>query len=271
MLLIRLTGKKDKVVEAPTPPAKIDPAKFPIDYNVDYSKFPELAKKKDIVWQYVGTNKEEVQEMAGHLWEEISLSKGKKGQYFIDLKADTLEYKIPVEAGLSNQDYETAMVAYQKKLEDYKKWKAAFADKEAFQKKQNQFLRTMMVRNFGIHNYDIIWKMENPLPLAANFEIDLGPELNQYVKVFLITKERRTVVDYPRYNWKKFAFDPELENQIVAVLPGNRIALFTQQNFVEQKQPLKEARNKSYNFVMNENEAVNSLEDLERLIEESGE
>ena len=259
---------------APVAPIAYDNARTALNFNVDYAHFPELRKMKGIVWQYAGKDQAQAPENNEWIYEEewtdIALKEGEKeGTYQLELESNAKEYSIPVYAGLRGTDLEQAQAAYQEKLQEYKKLRAAMTNKQSLRERQRAFTRSFAVNNFGIHNYDILLKQEGNIPVMADFEFEGFPEgIKQIVTVYLVTGERRTVVYLPYNNWKRFAYNPDLDNEIVAILPDNKIATFMPEDFKAQRDAiLNTKRGEKYTFKMKvKSQIVESVEDLEAVI-----
>ncbi len=268
---------KKKFSSAPIPPAKVDAGKPSLDFNIDYKRFPELADKKGIVWQYHGDDDEKdpsKNKWIGEIkWEDMTLSKHETSDHYnLTLRADTIVYTIPVVAGLSGQSYEEAMAAYEEQMEVYKDWQSKMSNQLNFIQQQDNFVRSMRIQQFGIYNYDILLKSKESIPFAADFDFGdaTANRVKGLVKVFLITKEGRTVISFPQRNWARFAFNPRLENELVAILPGNITAKFTSEDFKNNLDDLLNAKGNSYTFKMKSQQAIASLEELDQVLVDSG-
>ena len=153
-------------------------------------------------------------------------------------------------------------------MAEYKAQLVTLRDLEAVRAQQRAFRRTMQVQGFGIHNYDILWKSERSIRLLADFDFGDMPEtLKNAVTVYFITNKDQVVVGLNKGSWKKFRFDPTLDNKFIAVLPDNQVALFKQSRFKENEKELVAARNQDYTFEMEVQELpVKKLNDLQEVI-----
>lgn len=259
---------------APVAPVAYDNARTALNFNVDYAHFPELRKMKGIVWQYASDNQEQAPENNEWIykeeWTDIALEEGEKeGTYQLKLESNAKEYSIPVYAGLRGTDLEQAQAAYKEKLAQYKKLKATMTNKQSLRERQRAFTRSFAVNDFGIHNYDILLKQAGNIPVMADFEFEGLPEaIKQIVTVYLVTGARRTVVYLPHNNWKRFAYNPDMDNEIVAILPDNKIATFMPEDFEAQRKAiLNTKRGETYTFKMKvKSQIVESVEDLDAAI-----
>ncbi len=257
----------------PIAPRAPEKGKASLDFKVDVSKFPELRKLQGIVWQYAG--KDPALDPANNKWIrttpwiEAKLEEGKSvGQYVLTLVGEEKDYTIPVEPTLTGQSLEQARQQYQETLQEYEANKALLEQKELIAAEQAAFRRTFSVQGFGIYNYDILTKNADNIPIYADF--DLGPlpdEVKKLVTVYLITSKKRVVVGLPFYDWSNLRINPNSDNYMVALLPGNRMATFTQEAFNKAMPDIKKAANNRYTFKMEvQEQPIASVQDLEKRI-----
>lgn len=270
-------------VASPTAPATYDPNKSTIDLAINYSEYPELQGNEGAIWQYAGNN---LAEDPGQLdwvqkeeWTEIALKKQGKDTYLAVFESDEKEYKVPVKMVLRGKAYDEAFARYQAEMKNYQtyvqseaariaEWKANARQRAEKKKSEKAFLRSVLVSDFGMYNYDIFYKMAEALPLYANFDFQgtVPEEFLNEVTVYHITGNKKAVLSLPYYNWKNFKFSPKQDNSFLAVLPGNRIATFSAKKFSKEVDKMKQAANKDYVFAMDVvDEEITSLEELEDL------
>lgn len=95
------------------------------------------------------------------------------------------------------------------------------------QKEEERTVRTFKVANFGIYNWDKLINLENRIYFAADFQFETPIEYNN-ITIFLITDlNGNAVVKYYRDAWQAFSIDPSVSNKIIAILPENKIAVFS--------------------------------------------
>jgi len=129
--------------------------------------------------------------------------------------------------------------------------------------KEYKFIRRMSVSNFGIYNWDRLIKEKNRIFVRADFKFDIPVELND-VTVFLVTDfNGKSVIKFYKNTWDQFSFNPDVPNQLVAILPDNKIARFTQDDF--NKIGIERVKqDKKYVFSMKSSSgSIESLQDLE--------
>ena len=250
----------------PIKPVAFDENKPSLNFDLNYDAFPELKDLQGFVWQYAGTDREEDptnnEWIFNETWTDIQLDRAHNtGVYQLNLSSDEREYSIPVRPSLKGLDYESSMTKYKREL-------ALYQAQVNLRNEQAAFVRQMRINNFGIYNYDIMWKAQNAIPLYADFDFgDFPEEFKELITVYLITGDRRAVISYPNYNWKRFRFDPNQDNQLMAILPGNLIATFSQEDFNEQMSALKASSKKEYQFKMTiKDRPVESLAQVDQAI-----
>lgn len=262
---------------APRPPVKpipFDHTKPSLNFELSYDDFPELKDKRGIVWQYAG--KDSKKDPANNAWvfekqwEDIKLDgDGTDEKYTLTLLADTTRYSIPVYPSQKDQDYAKAMTDYEKKMAAYQAVRETLKNRAAIAQQNREFIRSYQVQNFGIHNYDILYKMPNRMQLAVDFDfkgLDNQDLLKPMVTVYLITGDQRVIIPYSSNSWARFSFDPGADNKLVALLPGNRMATFSKQDFDEQLPLIRQSSGK-YQFKMNlVDRPVESVKDMQEQI-----
>jgi hypothetical protein len=210
-----------------------------------------------------------------HKWEQIDLKPAKKeGNYTLFLESDSTEYQIPVCPSLNSKEYEVALRDFEKMMIDYKKAYAAEANRlikeESYTAVQQEFVRSMELTKFGIHNYDIFWKNEENVHLTADF--DFGESMDKDYKniatVYLVFKAGTMVVGFSPSTWNRFSFDPKAtDNQLIAVLPDGHVTTFTSQDFAEALPQLKALEKSNYTFKLKPNgKKINTIDDLNKMV-----
>ncbi len=236
------------------------------DLNVDCC--PDLSNKSAISLVQIGQTVVLPKQAS---WVDKVLKKtDKAGIYDLKLygkdKVYTLNVKMPLQGAslkAANARYDALLAAYKSNIE-------LLRNKQSMYDNRSAFKRTLRIQSFGIYNYDIIWKQQDVVPVYANFNFgELFPdELLPEINVFLITGEDRTVVDFPYYSWKRFSFSAGADNKLIAILPANKVAYFSQKDFEAAKADIIASKGKEYTFDMTiEEEKMESAEDLQVLID----
>lgn len=136
------------------------------------------------------------------------------------------------------------------------------AEEEQRLEREADYLRSFDVDELGIYNVDRIYKVDDNIPLAATFDFgDINLDYNN-IKVYQITGNKQTViVKYTQTEDVLFAYSPSQPNQLIAVLPENKIARFSQTNFDKLDSDGFKAGDK-ITFKMKIEDEVNSVEML---------
>ena len=253
--------------EKPTKPEAPTEEAFKFNFNVNYQKFPELRAYEGVIWQYAGnttaTNPKENEWIFDEDWADISLEKIGNGRYKFILKSSGNTFSSEVQPVFEGKNLQKAMADFEKRQGKYNEIKEQRIEEEERLVQEADFLRSYQVQDFGVFNWDV-WKDPNREILTAKFDFgsQINPDVN-HVTIFLITASKRSVVKYKSHDFHKFSFDPNQENELVAVLPGNKLAKFTAQDFrTIDIQSIK--NNKSYTFKMKVHaKSIESVDDLE--------
>ena len=270
-----MTAQAPKLPEAPVVPKKYDDDVFTFKIKINYDSYPELAVYKGIRWQYYEQGEGADPEMNPEKnkwtfeedWKEVKLEPSKKeiGKYYLHLKSYSKDFKTVITPTLEGENYEEAMAAFEKKNKEYQKLKREREQKltelEIRQKNEADLLRSFRIGNFGIYNCDA-WRSAQLL-LTANFDYGQGSKATyNLVDIFQIVGDNRSVVRYREMDYDRFFFNPDEDNFLVAILPDNKVAYFSKENFKKIDVAMVE-QNKAYTFDMTIlDEQIESFDDF---------
>ncbi|MCH2042723.1 MAG: hypothetical protein MK212_01165 [Saprospiraceae bacterium] len=268
--------KKVKIVPPVRPSKRGETDNFVFALDVNYNKFPELKVFNDIIWEYAGQkgdkNDPEKNPTAFQKnWADIGLNKAEKEGYFnLILQTGKDKLEIPVRPVLKGGDYDKAMAEFETQLGKYEELKAFNEDKRARFQRQADFVRSYKVAGFGIYNWDI-WKeagrINVPALLATKDMSNIAEELGILTDVYLICGGRKALVRYTEESLNRFSFDPTDDNIMMAVLPSNKVAVFTISDFKQMGgfSALKDKKQLHFNLETIA-QTVSSVEDLHKII-----
>ena len=125
--------------------------------------------------------------------------------------------------------------------------------------------RTIKVSKIGYYSFARPIVDKNSVQIKANFQLD-GKKLNN-VTVYLISgKDSKEVAKLNRQDWKSFRFTPGNNNRILAVLPDDRVAVFSKKDF--QKMPIEEVKkNKAFTFILRKKSKMKSVKALNEILQ----
>lgn len=228
-----VSRKDEKIVK----PNRIDEKKSIIDFDITLKNFPELNVYSGIVWQYSGNSKFKDPDSNKWIfktkWKTYELlATEDETEYILKLTSKDRSFVTSVVPVLNDKDYAEAMVTFRKNLETMNEQMADAKKEVDRQAAEYAVVRSFSINKMGLYNWDRMYKEPNALLLEASFTFDTYT-MNDFndISVFFITDEGRTVVKYPPDYWKKFAFNPEVENKFIAVLPEDKVAYFSAKDF----------------------------------------
>lgn len=243
--------------------------------DLDYSACPDLKNGPSPALVYAGTDEVEAPDnnpwiKRPNIWLKKELKPTQsRGIYELTLVGDSL-YRIPVRKAIGKEDFAAAQAAYEKELVAYQEKIRVYKNRQKVMAQQAAFRRTMSFSQFGIFNYDLLLKQREAVRLLADFDFgeDLPESVKELVVVYLVTGDGRTVVCFPYYDWKKFRFLPSSDNLMVAVLPTQEVALFTQQDFEQQRGKMQASAGQDFVFDMRVQDGeIHKPEDLQAAID----
>lgn len=278
-LIREVAALRAATARPPLAPVATDKSKPSLDFKLDISEFPELRTLRNIVWQYAGNDPKldpaNNRWIKKTNWSEAKLEAGQTpNHYTLTLVGDEQDYVIPVQPSLSGNDLAAAKATYEQAMVKYRELETALNDKQVVMEQQAAFRRSLQVEGFGIYNYDALVHRSDALAVVADFDFgdDFPKELKKLATVYLITADSRSVIELPFYNWSSFSYLPNKDSRLVAVLPGNRIATFSQADFDAQRDELFAAKGTRYVFKMHtEGQPVGSEQELQQRILNPGE
>ena len=266
--------KLPKVPNQPAKPTKFDENAFVFDLDINYESFPELRAYHGVVWQYDGQSAKNDPKKNDWVFQEnwtkidVKSVQPEFGKYKLILKNGQKSFTTSITPALKGMDYEEAIAQFKKKNEEYEELKEARVEEEQRLDSEADLMRSFKVGNFGVFNWDI-WKNPNRKRCLANF--DFGQHTKKHinkVSIFLVTGTIRSVVRYFKKDFDKFSFNPNDDNMLIAVLPDNKIAYFTKEDFKNIDMTMLGDQSQ-YTFKMTVlDDPVASVDDLESIIDQ---
>lgn len=255
------------VPEKPVQPRKANKNALVFDLNVNYALFPELKEFVSVMWQYAGTDPATDPEKNAWLfdkkWDSVSLVSENRdsGTYTLNLTTSGRSFQTIVKPVLRGENY-------QKALEDFKKKADAYnlrMDKELNLRRQADVFRTFQLSGFGIYNWDRIYKMPYAVAFPASVQTD-DYQQDEIPTIFLISGDERVVVAYKNSDLGLFSFNPREKNALLAVLPDDKIAVFSSADF--KKLDIEKIKaDKNYTFEMKTlDKVIETVENLDEII-----
>ena len=265
--------KLPKVPNQPAKPTKFDENAFVFDLDINYESFPELRAYHGVVWQYDGQSAKNDPKKNDWVFQEnwtkidVKSVQPEFGKYKLILKNGQKSFTTSITPALKGMDYEEAIAQFKKKNEEYEELKEARVEEEQRLDNEADLMRSFKVGNFGVFNWDI-WKNPKRKRCLANF--DFGQHTKKHinkVSIFLVAGTIRSVVRYFKKDFDKFSFNPNDDNMLIAVLPDNKIAYFTKEDFKNIDMTMLGDQSQ-YTFKMTVlDDPVASVDDLESIID----
>jgi hypothetical protein len=220
----------------PLMPSEIDRNATVLDLDVDYRLYPELQVFDDVLWEYAGTSgsdnpKNFAKALRHNEWDNVKLTSrdADKQVYRLELSSNGRKYTMYVKPVLQGKDLKQARVKFDKSMNDYKVALDVYQNEQARLSQEADLLRTFSVSSFGIYNWDCA--MHDPQVVQAPATFHFDQPVSKGVTVYLIKGEERKIVTYYPGTWNDFSFNPHTRNCLVAVMPHDRLAVFSSEDF----------------------------------------
>ena len=143
-----------------------------------------------------------------------------------------------------------------------------YEEGRTLRKKEAKWMHNFRVVNLGVYNVDRIARMiarDNTI-IRIKAEVDLGKNHFFFTRFYLVTGERRTAIfRYDPQDLNRFMFSTKADNQLVVILPKNKVAVFTPEQF--KKIDLEKLqKDRQYLFDLTKTHTVKSKGEFDRLL-----
>jgi hypothetical protein len=263
-----------KINEKPIEPSKFDEkSKFVFNLDTRYIISPEQSVFRDVIWQFAGKatdtdNPENMPYIFETKWTNIDIKK-EKSHYKLILSNYSKKVEIRVVPVLKGNDYAIAKKDFDLKIKEFQKIQKDLAQLQKMYEQQAEILRTYEISGFGIYNCDF-WKGDSDIRLEASIdfekEFDYAEKLGT-VKFFLINNNRKAVVSFnidKKGCIENFVFPSNEKNLLIAVLPGNSVAVFSSEDFKNLEN--KRKGDKVTLKMKTAEKTINAVEDISKII-----
>ena len=116
--------------------------------------------------------------------------------------------------------------AFAKQLVNYEETIVKMNNEKLRLEAEADMMSSFRIRQMGIWNIDKIMNKEElvSVSLKFDFEKDLDPYVN-HIKLFVLHEDDNSVIYYLPQDWKNIRLSKFKRNSLIAVLPGNRVAM----------------------------------------------
>jgi len=231
-------------------PVKVDPSNdLVLDIKANYAKIPELEKYKKIIWKYDGdlAKEEIVKILSSNIYNTELVATGVSGKYNYRFKSKSGNFEFPVVPVFSSKEYQKALNNYNNEL--------------AMNNAPVKVKRIVNVTELGLMNYDRIYHRSDAVMVKAEFKVNNSKI--QGLPLFHITGDDDVVVRLDQQ--PSMLFSESLNNKIVAIMPGNKVAVLSTQDFIKSAKGAKKGEQLSFDLKLLDNQVVSSA-DLNEII-----
>lgn len=258
----------------PVKPEKISPTDILFNYAVRYDRLVELQAYFGLQWAYAGITRngsidpQKESWVTRENWPAVTLERfnRNKGLYMMTMKNDDQSVKVIVRPVMEPMDHDIAMLQYMQDKKNYDDLKAAYDKEHAAFASRSRRLRKCSITAFGYYNWDLPISPAKFAVLEADFKASASGSSNgdaNFKMVYLVLPEEKTVVAYPKDQWKSFRYMPKAKNQVLAVGNSDRFYMLDSNTFEQAK------GKPSFSFSLRQvDKKIESVDDLKQLLEE---
>jgi hypothetical protein len=218
-------------------PKKYQPGDKLLNLDIDYSRVPELRPFHSLVWRYAGEggkdDPEKHQWIYAEKWTSIILepSGAQNGKYELKLGNKSKTFTTVVEPVLHGKDLANAEQVLNAKLAEYDRIINEIKNEALRVEREANLRRSFDISRFGIYNWDKFYKDPDAVKVMADFRFDQTVPGSDKATIYLIIESRNAVIPYYQGQNTNFSFVPGERNKLLAVLPDERLAVFTIEDF----------------------------------------
>mgnify|MGYP001795882980 FL=1 len=135
--------------------------------------------------------------------------------------------------------------------------------------KEAQWMHSFRVTRMGVCNIDRIKRLfqeNDPVIFAANIKLGNDHDDRYQVRFYQVTGAQSTaIIQYDPQDLQRFAFSPQEDNQLVVILPKNKVAVFTPAQF-KQIDIKKLREDREYLFDLTKTRTIRTKQEFDRLL-----
>ena len=215
---------------------------FEIVANVKES--PQLRAFQNQKWKIVdGTDPEMVQTAMRMSWDDVVVKPVNLKQKIYRLtftRALTVQGSGEQNKSLTVQasPVNVSDTAFAKQLINYEETIVKMNNEKLRLEAEADMVSSFRIRQMGVWNIDKIMNKDEltSVSLKFDFEKELDPYVN-HIKLFVLHEDDNSVIYYLPQDWKNIKLSKVKRNSLIAVLPGNRVAV-VDANTVKSKMQL---------------------------------
>ena len=243
-----------------------------MDLDVDYSQYPELKEFNGLMWQYAGTdpakdpfrNQGIFNQSCANM--KLDLKDSNTALFNLTLECGESKFKTEVKPVLRGKKYEEALAKFKTKMTYYDQVCTKRASDIQRLASEADLVRSFQLKNFGIYNWDALYKGDGMVRVAANFDFDM-PVNKGEITVYEICGNNNAVVYYYPGSWEMFSYNPANKNTLVAIMPGDKLAVFTSEDFSRLNRAALAKENRHTFKLRTIDKKITSIADLNSVLE----
>jgi hypothetical protein len=234
-----------------------------VDIDANYTEHTYLKPFEKTRWKVVKTAGTDVggkDEWVFRVqWDKLNVRKdAATGNYYLDMtssnrtegkKTVTRSFRLPVIPLLTGKALEEALAEYEKQYAEYEKLQQMMAAEEQRLALEADALNTFNIDKMGIWNVDKYVNKDLFVKIDAGFEysVPVNAFFNK-IRIYVMNHDDNTVQEYNPYHKNALYLKEGSNTSIMAMLPNNKIAIYTAGDFKKVNFSNYSSRGESYTF-----------------------
>lgn len=138
--------------------------------------------------------------------------------------------KVIARPELSGKKLEQAKADFEKEMVAYEGLRKKWEEEQSRLAMECDLLNTFKANQLGIWNIDYLQKINNPeyVETDFDFEEELRSDINK-ISIYMILQKNNSCVKLSPGQWRTIGFDPAENTRLIAVLPGETLAIVPEQ------------------------------------------
>ena len=254
----RKKERLDRLLQLKENSFRIDPERkdLYVDLVADYSEAPYVEPLTAQLWKIDAKDaSDEVIDGLRINWDELKVKqlegmKGKKGKYQLEFSSNirvhqdsSMSRQLIVEAtpvsrstgeAISSSILERQLKFYEKKLKELE-------EEQVRVQAESDLHNKFKVSKLGIWNIDRVMKMEDFVIASVSFDFEKEVDARiSKIRLFSVFESDRSVLEYLPGQWNKVYLNPSRKMKLLALLPGDQIAVADSSILSEELKQQKE-------------------------------
>jgi len=258
----------EEMPEQPVKPKEYKKGMPVYNFSFPREKVKGLEDFKQVMWFFAGEDEASNPSNLANRWifstqwDDFTFDRpeDKPDVYRVTFNAGDKSFTTDLKPVLQGDNYKKAKKRFEKKMKAYSKAKDKVLKQKEMAAKQADFQRALKISGFGIYNIDIYRDPSELIVLQPEYTIPDSEIDIEEATFHLVFNNGRSVINFSK--GMDLRFNPNNKNLLLAILPGNKVAVYDSGKFNSLPDEVKSGVQKQFNFDM---EVVGDVDDMNQI------